>query len=389
MEEEIEWMSLPHALQTVFFERVEEEASSLIGVIERLDECLSSIRNFLSRFFEGYDERDSSLRIGAVDGSRSPELSERLGVRYGVLTAGAVILEGGRRVGERYYAGQFKRRQALSKEASGYLLELLSEYSERKLALEVLNEVDFLFIDGSFYGFVYPVLRMKKRKVFGEKEEELFEEVCGITERLIKSGKVAGVVKRSHTRAIGGYIVAKSTPEFKEVRELSTVIDKLILSALMPPKSIFRYESLLGDENVIVYTEAARTFDKYGESQDLIEVARKKAYEPFERLKLDLEGFRRMRRVQVKAHSGVPVCEIEHPSIFEKLLDVMTSRDMFSEATGLPLAIDMIDSLVNIGAKFTEEYVSEVEARLLEKLSGRNPELVKWFFQLLNPQKAF
>lgn len=389
MEEEIEWVKLPHALQTIFFERVEEEASSLVGVIERLDECLSSAKGFLSRFFESYDERDAGLRVGAVDGSRSPELSERLGVRYGVFTAGVVVLEGARRVDERYYAGHFKRSQALSKESSSYLLELLSEYAERKLALEVLDEVDFLFMDGSFYSFIYPVLRMKKRGAFGEREEELFGATCDMTEELIESGKVAGVIKRSHSRAIGGYIVAKSDPEFKKLRELATVIDKLILSALMPPKSIFRYESLIGEENVIVYTEAARTFDKHGESQDLIEVAREKAYEPFERLGLSSEWFRRMRRIQVKAHPDASVCEIEHPSILERLLDAVRSRGLFSEATGLPLAIDMVDSLVNVGAKFTEEYVSEVEARLLEKLSGRNPEAVKWFFRLLNPQKIF
>ncbi|MEM2219220.1 MAG: DNA double-strand break repair nuclease NurA [Candidatus Korarchaeum sp.] len=389
MEEELEWAKLPHALQSLFFERVEEEASSLMEVMERLDECLSSAKDFLSSFFETYDERNTSLRVGAVDGSRSPELSERLGVRYGVFTAGAVILEGARRVDERYYAGQFKRKQALSKEASKYLLELLSEYAERKLALEILEEVDFLFIDGSFYSFIYPVLRMRKRKLFGKREEELFGEIYDMTRRLINSGKVVGVIKRSHSRAIGGYIVAKSDPELRKLRELSTVIDKLILSALMPPKSIFRYENLIGEENVIVYTEAARTFDKYGESQDLVEIARKKAYEPFEKLGLDLEEFRRMRRVQVRAYSGVPVCEIEHPSIFGRLMDAVSSRGMFSEATGLPLAIDMVDSLVSIGAKFTEEYVSEVEARLLERMRGRNPEVAKWFFQLLNPQKAF
>lgn len=389
MEEELEWAKLPHALQSLFFERVEEEASSLMEVMERLDECLSSAKDFLSSFFETYDERNTGLRVGAVDGSRSPELSERLGVRYGVFTAGAVILEGARRVDERYYAGQFKRKQALSKEASKYLLELLSEYAERKLALEILEEVDFLFIDGSFYSFIYPVLRMRKRKLFGKREEELFGEIYDMTRRLINSGKVVGVIKRSHSRAIGGYIVAKSDPELRKLRELSTVIDKLILSALMPPKSIFRYENLIGEENVIVYTEAARTFDKYGESQDLVEIARKKAYEPFEKLGLDLEEFRRMRRVQVRAYSGVPVCEIEHPSIFGRLMDAVSSRGMFSEATGLPLAIDMVDSLVSIGAKFTEEYVSEVEARLLERMRGRNPEVAKWFFQLLNPQKAF
>lgn len=389
MEEiELEWTKLPHALQTLFFERVEEEVSSLIGVIEDLGRCLESVKGFLSKFFEPYSEQDTELRIGAVDGSRSPELSERLGVRYGVFAASAVVLEGSRRVNEKYYAGQFKMKQALSKDVSRYLLELLSEYLERKLALEVLDDVDFLFIDGSFYSFVYPVLRMRKRGAFGEREEVLFNEIWEITGKLAGSGKVAGVIKRSHTRAIGGYIITKLGEGFEGLENLATVIDKLILSVLMPPRSIFRYESLIGDENVTVYTEAARTFSKYKSSENLLEVAREKAYEPFERLGLESEHLRRMRRVQVKSYSGTPVCEIEYPSISEKIIEVIESKGMFSEATGLPIALDIVDSLVNLGSKFTEEYVSEVEARLLERLSGK-PELVKWFFQLLNPQKAF
>lgn len=382
-EPELEWMKLPHALQALFFERVEEDVSSLLGVVERLGRHLNSAKEFLSKFFEPYSER-GGLRIGAVDGSRSPELSERLGIRQGLFAASAIVLEGGRRVDERYYAGQFRRSQALSKEVSSYLLDLLSNYAERKLALEVLDDVDFLFIDGSFYGFIYPVLRMRKRGAFGEREE-VFRETWEITEKLARSGKVAGVVKRSHTRAIGGYIVAKLGGELEE---LVTVIDKLILSALMPPKTVFRYESLIGDENVIVYTEAARAFVKHGRSEDLIEIARRKAYKPFEVLNLGTEMFDRMRRVQVKSYPDAPVCEIEHPSIIGKLLEVIGSEGLFNEATGLPIALDVVDSLVSLGHKLTEEYVDEVEARLLERLGGRGLEAVKWFFHLLNPQKV-
>ncbi|RDD53623.1 MAG: hypothetical protein BA066_03390 [Candidatus Korarchaeota archaeon NZ13-K] len=387
--DEPDWVKLPHALQSIFFERVEEEVSSLIGEIERLERCIELIRDRLSGLFEPYDESDSVLRIGAVDGSRSPEMSERLGIRYGVFTTGAVVLEGGRRVRESYYADSFRREQAASREVSSYLLDLRVSYAERKLALELLDDVDFLFIDGSFYGFVYPVLRMRKRGAFGEMEESLFREMWEVTGRLVESGKVAGVVKRSHTRAIGGFIATKLFDHLQELGDLVGVIDKLILSALMPPRSIFRYESLIGEENVTVYTEAARAFLRHGKSEDLLEFARKKAYEPFDRLGLDPEGFRRMRRVQVKSHPGAPVCEIEHPSAFERVIEVIRSRGMFSDVTGLPLALDVVDSLVDLGSRFTEEYVSEIEARLLERMGRERPKLIRWFFHLLNPQKVF
>jgi len=38
------------------------------------------------------------VKVAAVDGSRSPRMSERLGVRYGVFSVGAVVLMGSKRV---------------------------------------------------------------------------------------------------------------------------------------------------------------------------------------------------------------------------------------------------------------------------------------------------
>ena len=374
---EVEWLSLPHSLSTELMERAEEEASQISPLIEKLEESVNSARRLISSLIEPLGE-GREVRVGAVDGSRSPKLSERMGARYGLIAAGALIIEGKRRIDERYIAGQFKRKQALSEEVSKYFFDLLSVYAERKIALEILDYVDLLFIDGSFYSFIYPVLRMRKQGLFGEREEEIFREVYEMTRKLSRSKKVIGVIKRSHTRAIGGFIALNS---IEELKDLIKVIDKLILSVIMPPKTVFRYERLIGDENVSVYTQAAHLASK-GLSEGLMERAREKAYEPFKKLGLDLDEFKSMRRAQVKAHASTPVCELEHPS-----MDLEIGVDSFSDVTGLPIAIDLIDSSVSLSSKLTDEYVSEVEARVLERLKDR--EMVRWFFQFLNPQKIF
>jgi len=374
---EVEWLSLPHSLSTELMERAEEEASQISPLIEKLEESVNSARRLISSLIEPLGE-GREVRVGAVDGSRSPKLSERMGARYGLIAAGALIIEGKRRIDEKYIAGQFKRKQALSEEVSKYFFDLLSVYAERKIALEILDYVDLLFIDGSFYSFIYPALRMRKQGLFGEREEEIFREVYEMTRKLSRSKKVIGVIKRSHTRAIGGFIALNS---IEELKDLIKVIDKLILSVIMPPKTVFRYERLIGDENVSVYTQAAHLASK-GLSEGLMERAREKAYEPFKKLGLDLDEFKSMRRAQVKAHATTPVCELEHPS-----MDLEIGVDSFSDVTGLPIAIDLIDSSVSLSSKLTDEYVSEVEARVLERLKDR--EMVRWFFQFLNPQKIF
>jgi hypothetical protein len=58
--------------------------------------------------------------------------------------------------------------------------------------------------------------------------------------------------------------------------------------------------------------------------------------------------------------------------------------NFFNEATNLTIALDLVDSMVNLPAKFTDEFVAEVEGRVLE-LVDKN----KVFLTLLNPQKQF
>lgn len=387
MSEEIpEWIKLPVNLQHEFFKLAEKEAQEIIGIIKEIDSNLKIIRDKVLPHIKPVPDQEKMSIIAAVDGSRSPKLSERLGVRYGVFTYGAVYLQGRERMDERLEARVFKARQGISRAECRYVFPLLMTYFERKMALEALEKCNLLFIDGSFYSFIYPALDMKKRG-FLEGREHIIKEIFSITEKLRESRKVLGVIKRSQTKALGGYLVL-------EIGEnpFITILDKHILSLLMPQRTFFEYRSILGEKSTTIYTGIARLARKMevNDPQRLIKEAEEKAYKPLETLKLSKEGFMEMRRAHIRFYDGLPPCEIEYPSTLD-IREVLAERNLFSEVTNLPVTVDLIDNLTNISSKFTEEFVSEIEGRVLEALAknGESLNSIKSFFSFLNPQKPF
>lgn len=389
IEEMPEWVKLPLDLQHEFFRRAEEEAQRLIEIIRRIDENMKSLRGIVSPHIKAFPEQNRKSTIAAVDSSRSPRFSERLGIRYGVFATGAVCLRGTERQSERLEAGIFRRKQALSQDESTHFFSLLTTYHERKMAIETLDKCDILFIDGSFYGFVYPALDMKKHGLLeSEDKKRILRETFEMTEELRESRKVIGVIKRSHSRVLGGYMAL----EFGE-NSLVNIIDKHLLSLIMPEKSYFKYESLLGERLPIIYTGVARLISKGESGKDVQKKAEDKAYEPFEKLEefgIRKDGLKSMRRAQVRFVGVLPPCELEYPHTVN-LEEVLSESELFNDATNLPLALDLVDNLVNISSKFTEEFVSEIEGRVLEAMvrSGGSLDSIKAFFTFMNPQKPF
>ncbi|RLI29514.1 MAG: hypothetical protein DRO46_02395 [Candidatus Hecatellales archaeon] len=387
-EGELEWVKLPHDLQQKFFELAGKEAERLAEVIGRFEEQLEDLRRMLGPHFKRLPSSSSLSLVAAVDSSRSPRLSERLGVRYGVFASGVVFLKGVEKRAERFEPGIFKRKQVFSQDKSRFTFSLITTYVERKMALEALDECDFLILDGSFYGFVYGAHAVKRSGLYGDVEDKLLRETFDATEALRKSGKVVGVIKRSHTRAIGGYLALKD-----KNNPFLSMIDKLILSVLMPARNFFKYRDFLGETPVQVYSRLAGRALAKKLGEEPLEEAEEMVFTPFENLGLEVEGFREMRRLQVKCYEGLPPCEIEYPLKLgeEKLLNFLGEKYFFNEVTNLPLALDLVDSLVNLSAKFTEEFVSEVEGRVLETLLEKRERFnaVKAFFAFLNPQKIF
>ncbi len=388
VEELIEWIKLPQDLQHRFFELTEQEANKLINIIQQLDIQLKELSKNLQSYIHEIPISNEISIVAAIDGSRSPRLSERLGIRYGVFSTGAIFLKGTEKREEIFRAGVFKRKQALSQDKSKFSFDLLTTYAERKMALEALDKCDLLILDGSFYGFVYGAYLIKRSGLYSDYEDKILKEVFEATELLRKSGKVIGIIKRSHTRAIGGYLAIKDRKN-----PFTTIIDKLILSTFMPKRTIFNYQELIGDKLVQVYTRLA-TLASIGWSEgDLMEEAEKRTFMPFEILGLEKEGFKKMRRMQVRFYENMPPCEIEYPSSFkeDKLLNIFGQKSFFNEATNLPMALDLVDNMVNLPMKFTEEFTSEVEGRVIEMIikNNGNKEVVKNFFTLLNPQKLY
>jgi hypothetical protein len=229
---------------------------------------------------------------------------------------------------------------------------------------------------------------MKRAGFYGYDEEKVVKEILEITEELRRSEKVIGVIKRSHTRALGGYLA------FIEKRNnpFTTIIDKLILSILMPERTLFSYHDLIKNDPVQLYTQIALLASR-GSLENIREEAEKRVYAPFETIGLNRDTINDLRRVQVKAYKNMPPCEIEFPSSIsvEELSKMLGQKDIFNEATNLPIALDLIDSMVTLPAKFTEEFVSEIEGRVLETItqSKEYQEVIKMFFTLLNPQKLY
>jgi len=387
LEEEgiVDWLLLPHDLQVGFFEEAEKESANLASKIEDFSRALREAADLLRPYLKNLPDCDDLSIVSAVDGSRSPQLSERLGVRYGVFSIGAKIIRGVERIEEILRAGVFKRKQAFSPDLSKRFFELLVTYHERKLALEVLKKADILLIDGSFYGFLFHALRARESET-SEALKKLVVETFKLTEELINSQKVVAIIKRSPSRAIGGYFALKNNSDNK----FTTLLDKLILSFIMPKRTIFYYDDFLGTEHhIIFYNTVASLIRRVPSIETVFQKAQKNILAPFERFDLPVDTLNNLARAQVRAFEGVPVCEIEYPrSISRENLERFLGQPyFFNEGTGLPLALDLIDNLISIPSKFTNEFVNEVEARTLEKLGGSDPDVIKIYFTYLNPQK--
>ncbi|MGB9730037.1 MAG: hypothetical protein ACPL1B_09255, partial [Thermoprotei archaeon] len=88
----IEWIKLPQDLQHKFFELASKEAEELTSKISSLKIQLESLRSLIEPYMHKLNTNNKVFTIAAVDSSRSPRLSERLGIRYGVIAGGLVFL---------------------------------------------------------------------------------------------------------------------------------------------------------------------------------------------------------------------------------------------------------------------------------------------------------
>ena len=85
---------LPPRLQEEFFELAGRAAKRVAEELKREKERILKLRKHL-RFRSIPKGLAKDLRVGVVDGSSSPRLSERLGYRMGVYTGCYMVFDGG------------------------------------------------------------------------------------------------------------------------------------------------------------------------------------------------------------------------------------------------------------------------------------------------------
>lgn len=389
------WSKLPIDLQEQFYGKVEQEARSLIKVLQEsgvaLEEAKPKIRPYIHASTFG---TDTNTKIGAVDGSFSPRASERIGGRFAVYSAGFLMLKDKEITDEGYWGDDFRQDQSYPHPLFTAGLQVIESEIEKEASLRALEKnPDLLLVDGGFLGFAYSLFKIRKETSVPDWLEKRAQHALEMTYRLLDSGKCAGVVKRGRSRAIGGWLSMLARRRSPLVRYL----DKQILYAMMSPPSVLDYAEILGRPGFHrTHTRISELLDS-GRTTDPIEAMEEakfwavnsmaKALGTTDERKIrDLES--RINRIQIRVSGDAPPFELELAAGSEDRImrALFSSSDNFNRATGLPIAIDLVDEYVSLPMEFTKEFVTEVEARLAQMYEGDLND-VKGFFSNMNPQK--
>ncbi len=388
------WMRLPSQLQHQFFKDAEREAEkvkqSLAEKLARIETLKKSIRTEKMAGNEDWKK----LRIAAVDGSNSPATSERLGVRYGAYSAGYMIFEGSKIVEEGYRSGSFSQEQITDQDLAQKTMSMLRINLERDVALHCLKQnVDYVLIDGSFFGFRAESSAINRRDIGieGYKDgSKLTEQVAWKSWNLLKSGKGVGVIKRTRTSVIDGWL----TKLKGDTSACLNMNDKYIMTYMLPVGHWFAFEWLFDKKHDHHYYARFRNIyrlvEKEKKNTSIDEVWRLtvKNFENSCVKNLFMNGdlVRQSARFFARPSASAPF-QFE---IFEKT-DASPLLPYFlafhNAATGLPWPIDLIDESVTMPQGFTKEFVDEVQARLLHDPEMKDKLKLMEFFSYLNPQK--
>jgi len=390
-----DWLKLPTKVQHQFFEHAEQEAQRTKTLLLEQKQKLDKIHEMLR--FQNVEQNDSwkNWRIAVVDGSDSPVLSERVGGRYGTYAAGYHIYEGLDLREEDYFSGAYVDDQIGSSEASQKVLQLVTTELERRVAVECLDkDVDLILIDGPFFGFrprCRTIADKEIRYSKYRKGRDLTKMLVALSQKLLDSGKVCAIVKRIQTAAIDGWTIYKTGSQNLATRRN----DKELLASFMKKGEFFSYSEHFGSYDAYQYlSRLGWAFGRFyttdtGRSVESIYEACKGDVE--RNIKSDLgdvdpRSILRTSRVYLRAsYPAQPFAlEVEPDSDLPSALAYCFAT--CNPASGLPIALDLIDHDVGIPRGFTQEFVEEVEANL-----ARDPELDKFEietrFSSLNPQK--
>lgn len=413
-------MKIPRPLQEKFFHVAEEEVKRILKRIAEIDALTGRIRDEVARGIMRPRMRDDwrEMNIGVVDGSDTPAIDERIGVKYGLYAASYKLFRGETPLvnGEHYLGDRLNEGLHEDRETFLKVLELATVYLERVLANELLEQrsprIDMLLLDGSFLGYRAGCSRVKEERidftepVTGKHFEtvyDLISEINSLTLKIADSGRAVGIIKRVPTTAIDGYVRYKYGDEYA-----INLRDRAVLSLVMNTGEVFSYQHYLGPGARIDafswYKTVAKDKKVRGKNRDkiLAEAERRVDVQLIADLVMPAIGGRRgrgevpqivglvkrLRRFFLKTVDGLPPICIEVPDmVSEGLLENVFSYCLktASPATGLPMSLDLVDELVSLPRRLGRDFVMEVEARLLRV--GIDANKLVALFSRFNPQK--
>jgi len=416
MSEELEESAiskLPPKLQEEFFELAGEAAKKVAERLREEERKLLELKKFIKLRSISMNLA-GDLRVGVVDGSSSPRLSERLGYRMGVYTGCYMVFDGGEIISdndeESMAAGYIMAPQTGSSLYTKKLLSLMRTLLERDLALKCMEkyDVDLMIIDGSFYGFRARCSEIKEKEFPGLESKiigwKLVKEIYEKSKKLIESGKTIGVVKRIRTAAIDGWLLSRNW----RMEETLNKNDRSILRGLMKCGEYFDYRDLLGDKwSYLHYNslkgwfkevkreirdlpaskkleKALNYVDKKLRTQIITDLAPKNSSEEFkEEIFREVISVKRIY-VRLSPHAPPTCVELGRRVDLESTLAYLIENA--NPATGLPFPLDLVDENISVDRRIARDFADEIEARLLLD-HELNAEEVHGEFISINPQK--
>ncbi|MEM4311767.1 MAG: DNA double-strand break repair nuclease NurA [Nitrososphaerales archaeon] len=397
-EELSDWSKLPRRLQDEYFHIAKEEAEKCKQILKMRSKKISEIKKFLrfQAIEEDFDWR--SLKVGVVDGSNSKVLSERVGIRYGVYAACYQIYEGDKLIDEDFFGDYLVQNQIDESELATRILSLKRVLLERMVALKCLEEkdLDYFIIDGSFFGYRGDIPLSLNEIVEVNREplivKDLIREITNFTLKLLDSKRVIGIIKRSRLSAIDGWLAHK----FKGEDRCMGTSDKYILSLTMPPKTLFSYESLLGNPYSYLhfdkFRKLFRKLFKRSNERDGIDMAiiLEKAEDEIDviikALGCSREDFFSTKRYYVRCTPNANPFEVEAHKDMDIKPMLAYFLNFYNEATGLPFPLDLVDESITLPSGFLREFVEEIEAQLIKDEEVSKEHIFLTFTQI-NPQK--
>jgi hypothetical protein len=412
-------LRIPRPLQESFFELARREADRVLREISAISEPLKrayeTVRPHLRKLHKRVEWREKVFAV--VDGSDTPSIDERIGIKFGLVAVCRKHFKGIDQLSDaEWFAGDALRgSNHVSKEDFSKVLDLVTTYLERYYAVKALEDetVDFVVIDGSFWGFRAGCSRVKRLELgwtdpvthrnFDE-AQQLIDELVRLTRTLLQSGRAFGVVKRVATSSIDGYVAYKSD----NAEVASGLTDRSLLTLMMDVGEVLDLNALFGDdaphevfsalsgivhekrrrERRVEIKEAYAESWKRVETQIVTDLLPKGPEESQEKQARVIDAVLSTRRVFVRTVPDQPPACLEFPKgVDPEVLELALSYalDTANPATGLPIALDLVDELISLPRGIGREFVEEVEGILLA--AGIDVRRMRAFFSRINPQK--